>query len=105
MKDDRPFAFAGLWEHWKRDDQEIESCTIIVTEANEVLKPIHDRMPVILSPEDYDVWLDPKVEDKEKLRAMLRPFSSSEMEAFPVSTIVNNPRNDVPQCVEPLAKA
>ena len=58
MKDDRPFAFAGLWEHWKREDQEIESCLIIVTEANDVLKPIHDRMPVILSPEDYDVWLD-----------------------------------------------
>lgn len=52
MKDDRPFAFAGLWEHWKGDDEVIESCTIIVTEANDLMKPIHDRMPVILSPDD-----------------------------------------------------
>ena len=105
MKDDQPFAFAGLWEHWKRDDQEIESCTIIVTEANDVLKPIHDRMPVILSPEDYDEWLDPKVEDKKQLEGMLRPFASGEMEAYPVSTLVNNPRNDVGKCVERIGKA
>jgi putative SOS response-associated peptidase YedK len=102
MQDDRPFAFAGLWERWKREDKEIESCSIIVTEANDVLKPIHDRMPVILPPEDYDRWLDPKVEDKKKLQAMLRPFSASRMEAYPVSTVVNNPRNDVEECVERL---
>jgi len=100
MKDDRPFAFAGLWERWRKNDQEIESCSIVVTEANDVLKPIHDRMPVILSPEDYETWLDPKVEDKKKLQAMLRPFVASEMEAYPISTIVNNPRNDVEKCVE-----
>ena len=105
MRDDRPFAFAGLWERWRRDDQEIESCSIVVTEANDVLKPIHDRMPVILSPEDYDVWLDPKVEDKNKLQAMLRPFAASQMEAYPISTIVNNPRNDVETCVERVEKA
>jgi putative SOS response-associated peptidase YedK len=105
LKDDSPFAFAGLWEDWKRDNREIESCTIIVTEANDVLKPIHDRMPVILSPEDYDVWLDPKVEDRKKLEEMLRPFPSSLMEAYPVSTVVNNLQNDIENCVEPLAKA
>lgn len=76
-----------------------------MTEANDVLKPIHDRMPVILSPEDYDVWLDQKIEDKKKLQAMLRPFTSSRMEAYPVSTVVNNPRNDVEECVERSDKA
>ena len=60
MKADQPFAFAGLWRRWKRQDQEIESCSIIVTEADDVLKPIHDRMPVILYAGDYDRWLDQK---------------------------------------------
>jgi putative SOS response-associated peptidase YedK len=64
MKDDRPFAFAGLWERWKRENPEIESCSIIVTEANDLLQSLHDRMPVILAPEDYETWLAPKVEDK-----------------------------------------
>jgi putative SOS response-associated peptidase YedK len=100
IKDDQPFAFAGLWERWKRDDQKIESCTIIVTEANDVLNPIHDRMPVILSPEDCDLWLDPKFEDKKKLQAILRPFPPSAMEAYPASTVVNNSRTDVETCVE-----
>ncbi len=100
MKDDQPFGFAGLWERWKREDREIHSCSIIVTEANDVLKPIHDRMPVILAPKNYDLWLDPKVEDKEKLQGLLRPFRPSEMEAYPVSTVVNYPRNDVEECVE-----
>jgi putative SOS response-associated peptidase YedK len=102
MKDDQPFGFAGLWERWKREDREIESCSIIVTEANNVLKPIHDRMPAILSPEDYDVWLDAKVEDRNKLQGLLRPFPSSPMEAYLVSTVVNNPRNDVETCLERL---
>jgi putative SOS response-associated peptidase YedK len=104
MKDDLAFAFAGLWERWKREDKEIESCSIIVTEANDLLKPIHDRMAVILSPEDYDMWLDPKVEDKMKLQAMLRPFAASTMQAYFVSTVVNSPRNDVEMCVEAAAK-
>ncbi|MEX1026482.1 MAG: SOS response-associated peptidase [Candidatus Paceibacterota bacterium] len=102
MKDDRPFAFAGLWEHWHGDDEELESCTIIVTEANELLKPIHDRMPVILDTDDYDLWLDPKLGDKQRLQELLRPYSSEEMEAYPVSTLVNKPQNDMEKCVKPV---
>lgn len=100
MKDDRPFAFAGLWEHWEGDDEEIESCTIIVTDANDLLEPIHDRMPVILSPDEYDFWLDPEFADKKKLEEMLLPYPDNDLEAYPVSTVVNNPKNDVEKCVE-----
>lgn len=99
LKDDRPFAFAGLWEHWKGEGEEIESCSIIVTEANEVLEPIHNRMPVILDPADHDVWLDPSCQDKERLQRLLKPFPSSELEGYAVSRVVNNPKNDVDQCV------
>lgn len=104
MKGDQPFAFAGLWEHWKGGGDELESCTIIVTEPNELLKPIHDRMPVILDPNDYDQWLDPELSDTERLQKLLRPYRSKEMEAYPVSTLVNKPTNDVEKCVEPVAE-
>lgn len=99
MKDDQPFAFAGLWEHWEGNEA-IESCTIIVTAANDLMQPIHDRMPVILGPDDYNMWLDPTCEDKERLERMLRPFGSSELEAYPVSQTVNKPGNDVEECVK-----
>lgn len=104
MQDDEPFAFAGLWERWHKDDQEIESCTIIVTEANELMEPFHDRMPVILSPDDYDLWLDPEFEGKGELQELLRPYPSEEMEAYPVSTLVNSPMNDVEECIERVGK-
>ena len=104
MKDDCPFAFAGLWEHWKGEGDEIESCSIIVTQANAVLEPIHNRMPVILKPADYDTWLDPTCEDADSLQELLKPFSSSELEGYPVSRVVNNPKNDVEECVEPVEK-
>lgn len=100
MKDDEPFAFAGLWERWRRDDEEIQSCTIIVAEPNELLEPIHDRMPVILPPDNYGPWLDPEFEDTKKLQHMLQPYPADEMGAYPVSTLVNNPRNDKQECVQ-----
>ncbi len=102
MKDDRLFAFAGLWERWEREDEAVESCTIIVTEANDLVTPIHDRMPVILDPADYDVWLDSTYADRKRLQAMLKPFPSSELEAYPVSRTVNSPKNDSAECVERL---
>jgi len=104
LKSHRPFAFAGLWEHWKPPDGEVvESCTILTTGPNELLRPIHNRMPVILASTAYDKWLDPTVQHAEPLKALLRPYSSEELTAYPVSTLVNNPRHDVPQCLEPVS--
>ncbi len=79
LKDGEPFAFAGVWEHWARDEQSIDSCAIIVTEANELTKPIHDRMPVILAPADYDTWMDPDLTDADRLTAYLKPYPSERM--------------------------
>ena len=102
LNDDKPFAFAGLSEHWHRGDQIIDSCTIITTEANKLMADIHDRMPAILSPDDYDLWLEPDFHGQGKLLKMLRPYSADEMEANSVSTAVNNPRNDTPECVQTI---
>ena len=103
MRDDRPFAFAGLWEAWEGPDQSaIESCTLLTTEPNELVRPIHNRMPVILAPDDYDRWLDPAVQKPEQLAPLLGPYPSDEMTADPVSTFVNSPANDGPQCIEPV---
>ncbi|MGF1473397.1 MAG: SOS response-associated peptidase [Rubrobacteraceae bacterium] len=103
-KGGRTFAFAGLWESWREDDgPEIRSCTILTTEANDLLTPIHGRMPVILDPENYDFWLDPDIEDAEPLGQLLRPYPPEGMEAYPVSRHVNKPSNNDPRCVEPAA--
>jgi putative SOS response-associated peptidase YedK len=102
LGDGRPFAFAGLWERWTpQDGQPIDSCTIITTVANDLIRPLHVRMPVILAPENYDLWLDPSLHDVERLQPLLRPYPAQEMTAFPVSTRVNNPANDTPDCIEP----
>jgi putative SOS response-associated peptidase YedK len=102
MKDDRPFAFAGLWEHWEKDEEPIYSCVLLTTDANEVLAPIHDRMPVILPRSAYDLWLDPSVHDPKRLEPLLVPFPADQMEAYPVSRLVNDPGNDVPECMAPV---
>jgi putative SOS response-associated peptidase YedK len=94
------FAFAGLWESWRGADPPIESCTIITTEANELLSELHDRMPVILSPNDYQPWLDPANEDRESLERLLDPYPASQMRYIAVSTTVNNARNEGPECIE-----
>ena len=100
LKDEKPFAFAGLTEHWHREDRTIDSGTIITTDPNELMRDIHDRMPVILSPENYDLWLEPEFHGHKELLAMLRPYPADEMTAYPVSTVVNNPRNEKAACVE-----
>lgn len=102
MKDEGPIAFAGLWEHWNKNGLTIESCTIITTSANKLMSELHDRMPVILSGNDIDVWLDRKVEDSETLLPMLDPYPDDEMEAYPVSTLVNSPKNESSECIEHL---
>lgn len=104
LEDGKPFAFAGLWEHWEGAEGEvIESCTILTTEANDVLRPIHDRMPVILDPKDYDQWLDPKVQNPDSLKPLLQPYRSEEMIVYPVSTKVNSPKIDSPECIKSLS--
>lgn len=103
LQDGRPFAFAGLWEHWEAPGGEaIESCTILTTEANELLRPIHDRMPVILAPKDYDLWLDPTVQKLEPLQQLLCPYQSEAMTSYAVSTQVNNPANNSAECINSL---
>ena len=103
LRDARPFAFAGLWEHWEGPDAStIESCTILTTEPNDFLRPVHNRMPVILKPGDYDLWLDPEVQQPDLIQPLLRPYPAQEMDAYPVSRFVNRPGNDTPECIEPL---
>lgn len=100
--DKRPFGLAGLWEMWSDPDGSmLQTCTILTTQPNEMMAQIHNRMPVILEPEDYDMWLDPG-DDPEQALHLLRPYPAAKMEAYPVSTTVNNPRNDAPECIEPV---
>ena len=102
LKDGGDFAFAGLWERWRGEGQEIESCSIIVTDANDLLRPIHDRMPVILDPADYAAWLDPENRDAEALAQLLKPYPAGQMEAVPVSRRVNSPKVDEASLLEPV---
>jgi putative SOS response-associated peptidase YedK len=98
----KPFAFAGLWENAQHAASEpLESCTIITTDANELAREIHDRMPVILNPEDYDAWLDPALDDRQTLEGLLAPLSADRMTARPVNTFVNSARHEGPECIEP----
>lgn len=102
LQDAQPFGFAGLWEQWESPEgKKIASCTILTTVANELLQPIHDRMPVILSHQDYDLWLNPQVQTLESLHHILRPYPAVEMSAYPVSTVVNNPRYNSSECIKP----
>ncbi|MEK5149072.1 SOS response-associated peptidase [Psychrobacillus sp. FSL K6-4615] len=95
MKDDGMFGAAGLWESWKNPNgQTIHSCTILTTEANTLVKDIHDRMPVILTRENEKEWLNPSLQDKETLKSMLVPFDAALMEVYPVSSEVNSPKNN-----------
>lgn len=96
-RDGAPFALAGLWEHWAHAGQAIESCTIIVTDANDLMRAIHDRMPVIITPKDYDLWLNPEVGDGERLLPLLIPYPGEDLELYPVSRLVNSPKNDRPE--------
>ncbi len=102
LQSGEPFAFAGLWETWQSPDGSVVlSCTIITTEPNELMAPIHDRMPVILPPEAYQQWIDPNELPPAQLQSLLRPYPAAAMRAYPVSTLVNNPRNDRPECILP----
>jgi putative SOS response-associated peptidase YedK len=97
------FAAAGLYEYWPGKDgaAPIASYTILTTDANELMRAVHDRMPVILHERDYESWLDPKNEKLEVLGGLLTPFPAGEMRAYPIGTRVNNTRNDGPELIEP----
>jgi putative SOS response-associated peptidase YedK len=102
MVDGALFAFGGVWEYWaKPGEAPVLSCAIIVTDANEQLERIHDRMPVIIAPQDYERWLDPELSDAEITELMV-PYPADEMRAYPVSTRVSNARNEGPELIEPL---
>ena len=107
MKGGAPFAFAGLWESWSPPDgaagATVESVTIITTAANDRLRPIHPRMPVILDAADYGKWLDADGVDGAATRALLRPYPAQPMAFYRVDPRVNNARNDDAACIEPLA--
>ena len=100
-KDGAPFALAGLWDQWKGPQGDVLSCTVIVTEANRFMKPLHDRMPVILAPQDYARWLDPTNHDAASLKSLLVPAPEDWLTEWPVSRTLNNPQHEGPECAEP----
>lgn len=102
LKSGEPFAFAGLWDRWDKGEEPLLTFTIITTDNNELIEPIHNRMPVILHPKDEAVWLDPEIKNPAKLLPLLKPYPSAEMEMYEVSTAVNSPRNDEPECIKPV---
>jgi putative SOS response-associated peptidase YedK len=101
MRDGEPFAFAGLWESALIDGERIHSAAIIVTAANALVGKLHDRMPVILDPKDYGLWLDPEA-DLAAEKKLLRPFPANRMDSYPVSRIVNSHANDTEECIAPI---
>lgn len=101
LKDQQPFAMAGIWESWKNSEGKmIRSFSIITTTANELMKSIHDRMPVILPPEFEETWLNNN--DPREIRELLQPFEPEKMQAYEISKLVNSPRNDNPAVVLPV---
>jgi putative SOS response-associated peptidase YedK len=97
------FSFAGLWEGWKDPSgQWVKSCSILTTTPNDVTSQVHDRMPVILNRDDYDLWLDPGMTKVEAVSSLLKPFDARFMRAFPVSNRVNQVQNDDEDCSEPV---
>jgi putative SOS response-associated peptidase YedK len=101
-RDGRPFGFAGLWDRWEPSGQPpLETCTILTTEANDLVRPVHDRMPVIIVPEGYARWLEPVERTAEELAELLRPAARELLEAVPVSPHVNSPTNEGPRCIAP----
>jgi putative SOS response-associated peptidase YedK len=99
----KPFAFAGLWESWNAPDgSNVLSCTIITTQPNELMATIHNRMPVILLEESYSIWLESGEADPQRLAGLLKPYPAAQMQAYPVSPMVNSPKNDLPELIRPV---
>ena len=100
--DGTPFGFAGLWEYWEQAGERIRSCTILTTAANDLVAPLHDRMPVILPADAYGLWLDPAIRERKEVEHLLRPVSNDELVAIPVSDHVNRTDNDDIRCIEAI---
>lgn len=98
--DGEPFAFAGLWESWGDNGDELQTVTIITTEPNSMVEYIHNRMPVMLEKDEHTIWLES--DDEDELLAMLDPYPAELTDAYEISTAVNNPSNDSPEIIEPL---
>jgi putative SOS response-associated peptidase YedK len=96
FKDDRPFAFAGLWERWEKQEPPLETFALITTRPNALMEPIHTRMPVILPEQAYASWLNPGLNNTISLSGFLEPYSAEEMEAYPFNPMVNNPLHEDP---------
>jgi len=97
------FAFGGLWDQWRSPDGEIiESCTILTTTPNSLVADMHDRMPVIVTPDKYDVWLDPDVTDFDAIRDILKPYDAAQMRRYPVSRKLNNSKIDDAESASPV---
>ncbi|OGF56915.1 MAG: hypothetical protein A2Z21_07380 [Candidatus Fraserbacteria bacterium RBG_16_55_9] len=103
LKSKRPFGFAGLWESWTSPEgRTVKTCAIVTTHANELMKPIHERMPVIVPKEMEATWLSPEIQAEKDLKEILQPYPAEQMETYEVLRLVNSPGNDLPECVEPL---
>jgi putative SOS response-associated peptidase YedK len=103
LKSEKPFAFAGLWEAWRPpgEDESVHSCTIITCPPNAFMEQIHHRMPVILPPDAYSLWLEPLEQTADTLNPLLKAYPADEMTAYAVSRFVNRPQNDSPDCIAP----
>ena len=105
-KDEEPFGLAGLWETWRAPDGSLlESCAVITSEPNELMRPIHHRMPVMLRPDQFDAWLDPQATSADQLAPLLRPADAAAMSAVALQPRVNQVQNDDPGCLEPAGAA
>ena len=96
------FAFAGIWDRWEGNGETLDSCTIIVMPANEVMKPIHERMPAIIAPAHYDLWLDSRITEKEEIMTLLNSAPSGSLKYNPISPWVNSPEHDDERCIQPV---
>ena len=98
----KPFSLAGLWDEWKQpNNKPLRTCTIVTTDANKLMEPIHNRMPVIVQKKDREQWLDPGA-STEELQALLKPYPAHDLELFKVSDKVNSPKNDSPDNLKPI---
>lgn len=100
LEDDEPFAFAGLWERWENNGSSKSTVTILTTDANDQMEPIHDRMPVVLESDEEDTWLT--ADDEAQLESVLDPYQGEDLRTYPISRAVNSPENDAEEILEPV---